>query len=630
MENYVKFSVIMPVYIKENPNFFYKAIESIINQTLKPEQIVIVKDGPLTSDLENVINSYNQQYDNLFTIVSLEKNVGQGYARNAGVKVCRNNYIALMDSDDIALSNRFEIQFKYLLEHPDIDCIGSFITEFEDDETQPSCKKVMPVNHGEIFKFGKWRCPLCNMTVVFKKDKIESVGLYNGFSFGEDWYLFAKMLMAGMKFYNIPQVLVNVRGGSGMLAKRVGLKRIIQETNLFLLFYRMGYINFFECMRNIVLKFLLRIIPTGFRKFIYETFLRQKNNEKIIVIEDGFSLINKTGIGQYTEMISNLLREQNYNVKFVDKSLISKIKNRYIRRVCYSIWLNSVFLIKLILIKGEKHVIFTNFATPIFKIPKIKYYPVIHDIRAFDAPESYNNFINKYQQDAANNAIKNAEKIITVSETMKKSIQNCFELPDEKIKIVFNSLGKHFLTSTNMDNNILDKYSLTGIKYILSVATLTKRKRIPLLINAFEKVSEKKPDLKLVLVGKMDNEEKKALTTNKNVIFTGYIPDEDIPVLYKNALLYVFPSEYEGFGIPILEAQYSKIPIICSDIPVFREIAGNGAEYCQLDLDEIAQKIEYILNTPERINQLIEIGTENVQRFFDNKICEQLMEVIGE
>lgn len=271
-----KFSVLMPVYAKENPEFFNKAIGSIVNQTLKPEQIVIVKDGPLTLNLDNVINSYIQKYGELFTVVSLEKNVGQGFARNAGIKACRNNYIALMDSDDIALPNRFEVQLKYLLENPEIDCIGSYITEFDDDEARPTCKKVVPINHEEIFKFGKWRSPLCNMTVVFKKDKIESVGLYNGFSFGEDWYLFAKMLMAGMKFYNIPEVLVNVRGGSSMLAKRIGLNRIKQETNLFILFYKMGYINLYECVRNIVLKFLLRIIPTFLRKFIYDNFLRDK------------------------------------------------------------------------------------------------------------------------------------------------------------------------------------------------------------------------------------------------------------------------------------------------------------------------------------------------------------------
>ena len=272
----IKFSVLMPVYYKEKPLFFEQALDSILNQTLLPDEIVIVKDGPLTKELDAVIEKYISKYSNLFNIVALEKNVGQGKARNAGLQVCKYDYIALMDSDDIADLTRFKKQIGYLEKHPEIDCIGSNITEFEGEQKNIISKKIVPITHEEIFRFGKWRSPMNNMTIIYKKDKVLEVGGYNSFNFGEDYLLFAKMLMNGCKFHNFEECLVNARGGSGMLAKRIGLSRIIQEFKLFWTFYKMGYINIYEFLRNVSLKFLLRIIPTWFRSWIYNNFLRKR------------------------------------------------------------------------------------------------------------------------------------------------------------------------------------------------------------------------------------------------------------------------------------------------------------------------------------------------------------------
>ena len=252
------------------------ALESILNQTLMPDEIVIVEDGKLTDELNSIIKTYTSRYPQLFKIVALDKNVGQGLARNAGLKHCSNNLVALMDSDDIADKTRFEKQINYLKDHPEVDVIGSNITEFEGMPENIISKKVVPLTQDEIFRFGKWRSPINNMTVVYKKDKVMSVGGYNTFNFGEDYLLFAKMLVAGMKFHNLEECLVNARGGASMLSKRIGFTRIIQEFKLFWTFFKMGYINIFEFSRNVSLKFLLRIIPTWFRSWIYQTFLRTK------------------------------------------------------------------------------------------------------------------------------------------------------------------------------------------------------------------------------------------------------------------------------------------------------------------------------------------------------------------
>lgn len=266
----------MPVYYKEKPLFFEQALDSILNQTLLPNEIVIVKDGALTKELDNIIENYSLNYNDLFNIITLAQNVGPGKARNTGLQACKYNYIALMDSDDIADLTRFEKQIEYLEKHPEIDCLGSNVTEFEGNQENIISKKIVPLTHEEIFKFGKWRSPMNNVTVIYKKDKVIEAGGYNSFNFGEDYLLFAKMLVAGMKFHNLEECLVNVRGGAGMLSKRIGLCRIIQEFKLFWTFFRMGYINIFEFSRNVSLKFLLRIIPTCFRSWIYQTFLRTK------------------------------------------------------------------------------------------------------------------------------------------------------------------------------------------------------------------------------------------------------------------------------------------------------------------------------------------------------------------
>ena len=287
----LKFSVLMPIYYKEIPEYFKTALDSIIDQTLMPDEIVIVEDGKLTDELYNVIGTYQTKYSQLFKIVILDKNVGQGLARNEGLKACSYNYVALMDSDDIADKTRFEKQINYLRVHPDVDVIGSNITEFENNPQNIISKKIVPRTHDEIFQFGKWRSPMNNMTIIYKRDKVLSVGGYNIFNFGEDYFLFAKMLLAGMKFYNLEHCLVNARSGSRMLAKRVGMKRIIQEFQLFYNFYKMGYINIFELSRNISLKFLLRIIPSWFRRWIYMNFLRKKSRE---FVQNNFSC-NKVG-----------------------------------------------------------------------------------------------------------------------------------------------------------------------------------------------------------------------------------------------------------------------------------------------------------------------------------------------
>ncbi len=346
-----------------------------------------------------------------------------------------------------------------------------------------------------------------------------------------------------------------------------------------------------------------------------------------IIVEDGFSTIHKTGVGQYTDTINNLLQNLDCKILTIEKIFLCKIRNKFLRRFLYNIWLNSIFLLKLFILNKKITVIFTNYAIPIFKLKNVQYISVIHDLCMFKFAQHENFIVNTFEKNNVKNAVKNSDKIITVSNTIKNELIEFFQINSKKIFVVHNALARSFINN-NSNSNALEKYDIKTKKYILSVATLNKRKNIYELIKAYEGIADKYPDLKLVLVGGMGNENRKILTKHPNVIFTGYIPDEDIHSLYKNALLYVFPSLYEGFGTPILEAQYSRCPILCSDIPVFREIAGEGAEYCEPIANAILNKLKFLTDNEQRRNELIDLGQDNVKRFNWSEISKVIKNLI--
>lgn len=121
----------MSVYEKENPKYLDVALNSIINQTILPNEIVIVKDGKLTDDLDSIINKYSKKYSDLFKIISLKENIGLGKALSIGILSCKYDLIARMDSDDICKEDRFEKQINLYRDNRNIDLVGSYISEFE-------------------------------------------------------------------------------------------------------------------------------------------------------------------------------------------------------------------------------------------------------------------------------------------------------------------------------------------------------------------------------------------------------------------------------------------------------------------------------------------------------------------
>lgn len=270
----MQFSVLMSVYEKEKPNFLKSAIDSILNQSIKPDEIVIVKDGKLTKELDNIINSYAEQNPNLFNIVELLENKGLGTALAIGVEQCKNEIIARMDTDDICVYNRFEKQLEIFKNNPNIAMVGSCIDEFEGDIINKISVRTVPENNQDIISYAKTRNPFNHMTVMYKKSKVIKAGNYKPFLWNEDYYLWVRMIVDKNEFYNIQESLVYVRAGNEMFERRGSFEYAKQDLRLQKEFYKLGFINKSQAISNSIKRSVVRVIPNKLRKLIYLKLLR--------------------------------------------------------------------------------------------------------------------------------------------------------------------------------------------------------------------------------------------------------------------------------------------------------------------------------------------------------------------
>ena len=271
----MKFSVLMAVYIKEKDEYFNKALKSITEQTLMPDEIVIVKDGPLTDSLEKIIESYMESYSGLFKIVGLEHNQGLGNALRIGILECRNEWIARMDSDDISIDDRFEIQAKFIDENPKVDIVGSDIIEFEDNIDNVLAVRSVPYESEDIVKFAHLRNPFNHMTVMYRKKVVVEAGNYQESKLNEDYNLWVRMIMNGAICANIEEFLVYARTGRDMYKRRGGFKYALSDIKLQKYFHEIGFNGFFRMISNMVIRTLVRITPTYIREKIYISKLRK-------------------------------------------------------------------------------------------------------------------------------------------------------------------------------------------------------------------------------------------------------------------------------------------------------------------------------------------------------------------
>ena len=267
------FSILLAVYKKENPVYLSQRLESIFSQILFPHEVVLVKDGPLTDDLERVINKYQSKYY-ILKVVSLPVNQGLGKALNEGLKHCSHDLVARMDTDDIVKPDRFEKQLKIFQEDPEVDVVGSWIDEFEGDISHVVSVKRLPECHEEILSFAKKRNPINHPVVMFRKKAVLAAGGYQHFPLFEDYYLWVRMLMNGAKFYNIQESLLYFRSSPDMFKRRGGLKYVGTEVRFQNFLLRSHFISFPRYVQNVIIRVITRIMPNRWRALLYKKKLR--------------------------------------------------------------------------------------------------------------------------------------------------------------------------------------------------------------------------------------------------------------------------------------------------------------------------------------------------------------------
>ena len=270
----MNFSVLMSSYCKDKPEELKLALKSIWDdQTVKPSEIVIVKDGPLTPELDSVIDVFAQRAP--VKIVPLPENRGLGIALAEGVKHCSFDCIARMDGDDISLPDRFEKQVRFMEEHPEISLCGGMIQEFSTSPDNGIGYRVLPTTDAAIRLFCKWRSPFNHMTVMYRKQAVLDAGNYQHFLSYEDYWLWIRVLQRGYQVANLPDVLVKARAGENMLCRRKGWRFCKAEIVLAKKMRAIGMLNFYEMLRNMILRSIVRLLPAGIFAWVYSRFCRK-------------------------------------------------------------------------------------------------------------------------------------------------------------------------------------------------------------------------------------------------------------------------------------------------------------------------------------------------------------------
>ncbi|MBR6635550.1 MAG: glycosyltransferase [Clostridia bacterium] len=269
-----KFSVSMCVYIKDTPEWFTTAVESVLNQTVKPSEVVLVVDGPVTAQLDAIITDYEK--NPLFRIVRLPKNVGHGEARRACLNHCRYELVALMDADDISASDRFEKQLALFEANPELTIAGGNITEFVGDPENIVGARVVSQDDAAIKADMKIRCPMNQVTVMFRKSAVEKVGGYIDWYNEEDYYLWLRLYLDGAVFANLSDYLVNVRVGKEMYQRRGGKKYFLSEAKLQKYMLDNKVIGFGAFAVNVGKRFVVQImLPNKLRSWVFKKFARK-------------------------------------------------------------------------------------------------------------------------------------------------------------------------------------------------------------------------------------------------------------------------------------------------------------------------------------------------------------------
>ena len=271
-----KFSVSISVYKNDDPSHFKSAIESVYKQTLKPNEVVLVVDGPVNDEISKITHNFKKINPN-FKVIWLKENLGHAGARRVGLENCSNEIIALMDSDDLSEKDRFEKQIKVLLKNKNISVVGGQIEEFDDDKNKIIGNRFVPLEDKDIKEYMKYRCPMNQVTVMFRKQDILKAGGYLDWHNNEDYYLWIRMVLANQKFRNLNDILVRVRVNDNMYKRRGGWLYYKSEKKIQKLMLNNKIISKYRYLINTSLRFIIQVlIPNYLRRYLFVKLFRKK------------------------------------------------------------------------------------------------------------------------------------------------------------------------------------------------------------------------------------------------------------------------------------------------------------------------------------------------------------------
>ena len=267
--DYENYSVLMTVYKKDNPKYFYQSLESMLTQSVTPSEVVLIKDGGITEELQGVIDELEIVYPNIIKVINLQDNVGLGVALRIGVQRCKYELIARMDSDDISLSDRCKLQLEAFANNPKLDIVGYSIKEFSGNVENIVGERKVPENNKEIYKFAKLRDPFNHPTVMFRKSKVLSSGNYGVYRKNQDTDLWIKMLSHNAVCMNLSADQFRFRFDEDTYSRR---RNWLNTRSLLKIRYQAwkdGYNNLLELLIICIGQLVRQLFPIEAQKLVY-------------------------------------------------------------------------------------------------------------------------------------------------------------------------------------------------------------------------------------------------------------------------------------------------------------------------------------------------------------------------
>ena len=279
MSSNLKYTVLMSVYYKEKVEYLRESIDSMINQTIFPDEFIIIEDGVLPANLSLLIEEYKNSYPKLFTVLKNEVNLGLGPSLRKGILHARNEIIVRMDSDDISKNNRVEKQLCIFNQYPNIGIVGCSEVEFEKSVDNVVAVHSVPSYDEDIRKMMKRRCSLLHPTVVFKKSDVIRAGNYqekNTYHLYEDYDLFTRMVLVNnVKAYNVKGNLYYMRVSGDFYSRRGGIAYALTALRFKYNLKRRKLISLWDfCLSGLGQAFVC-LLPNFIRSYINISLLRK-------------------------------------------------------------------------------------------------------------------------------------------------------------------------------------------------------------------------------------------------------------------------------------------------------------------------------------------------------------------